>query len=290
MKPSALPKVRDQVVRHLADPAMPIRAATSPGVQPDLDAELSRLQAAELYWVSADMAALAMSAGSQLAAARWATADRPAPCGLMVFDGGIGTYSDGPVEIPVEAISWGPSSGGLSIGLWLSRSLLEQRVRENGRFLGIENDQVPPLVPTAGRHLPVGAEPVPFAEIGPDSVQPIVQALAAAWLLVQQPTLVDRRQERADKPTARAYGRLGKPSPQVNLVDLRRAYAPDQRVETGQHGGHHYRHRWVVQGHWRDQPFGPERAQRRKQWIPAHIKGPDGAPLLATERVNVWRR
>lgn len=38
------------------------------------------------------------------------------------------------------------------------------------------------------------------------------------------------------------------------------------------------------------QPHGPERALRRQQWIPAYIKGPDGAPLLATERVNVWRR
>lgn len=290
MRPSHLPKVRDQIVRNLSDPAMPIRAATSSGVQPDLDAELARLQEAELYWVSADMAALAVSAGSQLAAARWATADRPAPCGLMVFDGGIGAYTEGPVDVPVEAISWGPSQGGLSIGLWLSRSLLEQRVREDGRFLGIATEQVPPLVPTAGRYLRVTAEPTSFAELGPDNVQPIVQTLAAAWLLMEQPTLVDRQLERADKSTARAYGRLGKPSPQVSLIDLRRAYAPDQREETGQDGGRHYRHRWVVQGHWRDQPYGRERAQRRKQWIPAHVKGPDGAPLLATERVNVWRR
>jgi hypothetical protein len=45
-------------------------------------------------------------------------------------------------------------------------------------------------------------------------------------------------------------------------------------------------HRWVVSGHWRNQSHGPGREQRRRQWIPAHIKGPDGAPLLATERVN----
>jgi len=46
----------------------------------------------------------------------------------------------------------------------------------------------------------------------------------------------------------------------------------------------------VVSGHWRKQPYGPEQSLRRQTWIPAYIKGPDGAPLLATERVNVWRR
>ncbi|GAA3032051.1 hypothetical protein GCM10017559_69080 [Streptosporangium longisporum] len=48
--------------------------------------------------------------------------------------------------------------------------------------------------------------------------------------------------------------------------------------------------RWVVSGHWLNQVHGPNRSLRRRQWVPSHTKGPDGAPLLITARVNVWRR
>ncbi len=39
-----------------------------------------------------------------------------------------------------------------------------------------------------------------------------------------------------------------------------------------------YKVRWVVRGHWRNQPYGPERALRRLTWIEPHWKGPEGAP------------
>ncbi|MET7713716.1 hypothetical protein [Streptomyces sp. NPDC005407] len=118
----------------------------------------------------------------------------------------------------------------------------------------------------------------------------VVQALAAAWLLIQQPLLIDRTRERADKPTRRAHTRDGMPDPEVTIVDLRRQYVPQDQDPDGEGDGRRYRHRWVVSGHWRDQAHGPDRSLRRKTWIPAHMKGPEGAPLLATEKVNVWRR
>lgn len=291
MRPSHLPKVRGQVLRHLTDPAMPIRASTGPDNEVGLEAEISKLRAADLYWVAPDMVALAVSAGSQLAAARWATVDRPSPCGLIVFDGGIGSFRANGVDVPIEALSWGPAQGELSISIWMSRATLDERVKASGRYQGLVIDQVPPLVPYLGRSVPITAEPVPFAAIDPELPLVAAQTLAAAWLLMQQPTLVERRTEHADKATARALARAGRPATSVSIIDLRRAYAPDQREETGtDSAGRRYRHRWVVQGHWRDQPYGPDRALRRKQWIPVHIKGPGGAPLLATVPVNVWRR
>jgi hypothetical protein len=36
-------------------------------------------------------------------------------------------------------------------------------------------------------------------------------------------------------------------------------------------------HRYIVRGHWRNQPYGPGRAERRKTWIEPHWKGPEGA-------------
>ncbi|MFJ6953818.1 hypothetical protein ACWEEK_26170 [Micromonospora aurantiaca (nom. illeg.)] len=50
----------------------------------------------------------------------------------------------------------------------------------------------------------------------------------------------------------------------------------------------HYRVRFVVRGHWRrliDRDGHPYRI-----WINAHIKGPDGAPLLHGEKVAVLAR
>jgi hypothetical protein len=46
--------------------------------------------------------------------------------------------------------------------------------------------------------------------------------------------------------------------------------------------------RFLVRGHWRrltDKDGRPYRI-----WINAHIKGPDGAPLLAGEKVNILAR
>jgi hypothetical protein len=50
----------------------------------------------------------------------------------------------------------------------------------------------------------------------------------------------------------------------------------------------HYRVRFIVRGHWRrliDRDGNPYRI-----WIHAHIKGPDGAPLLHGEKVSVLAR
>ncbi|WP_405749024.1 hypothetical protein OHA19_01130 [Streptomyces sp. NBC_00012] len=183
------------------------------------------------------------------------------------------------VQIPVEACVWGPYEGGLLLWLLMSRSRLATEVARIGRY-EVAEDAIPPLIPICAATLPVTTEPAPLAEVDPQLPQPVVAALAAAWLLMQQPQLVHRTRERADKPTARAYARDGLPAPEVSIVDLRRQYTPqDQDADEGGDSPRRYRHRWVVSGHW-----------RRKTWVPAHMKGPDGAPLLATEKVNVWRR
>lgn len=295
LRPRTLPKVRDQVLKHLTDPDAPVRALTGAHNQPGLDTLTNHLRAAGLYWVAPDMAALAMSAGGQLAAARWATADRPAPCGLIVFDGGVGQLDVHQPGIPpgsgfpVEACSWGPADGDCMVALFMSRSRLAATVAANlGGELVVE--EVPPLVPLQSFILPVGAEPAPMALLAAEGAPvPVLATLAASWLLMQQPTLVDRSTVQPDKSVRRTYARLGRPDPEVTVVDLRRQYVPD-RDNDGEPEGRHYKHRWVVSGHWKNVAYGPDHSLRRQQWIAAHIKGPDGAPMLKSETVNVWRR
>ena len=74
----------------------------------------------------------------------------------------------------------------------------------------------------------------------------------------------------------------------VTLIDLRALRQVD--IDPVDESGRVYRHRWVVRGHWRQQAFGPDRSQRKPLFIAPYIKGPAGAPLLATEHVHVWRR
>ena len=75
----------------------------------------------------------------------------------------------------------------------------------------------------------------------------------------------------------------------VTLIDLRRTDSKP-REHDSEHAGRDYRHRWWVDGHWRQQACGPEHSQRKPVWIAPHIKGPEGQPLTDKERVHVWRR
>ncbi|MDK0525080.1 hypothetical protein [Streptomyces sp. ML-6] len=288
VRPSQLPRLRRQTLRHLNDSSYPLRAKTGQDVTKGLDALASSMEVGDLFWVGQDMAALAMHSGGQLAAARWATADRPSPCGLLFWEDGIGHMDAQGVQIPVEACAWGPYEGEMLLWLLMSRSRLASEVERIGRYT-VVTEQIPPLIPIYGATIPITTEPLSLAEIDPQLPQPVVAALAAAWLMMQQPLLIDRTRERADKPTARAYARDGLRAPEVSIVDLRRQYTPQDRDPDAGTGGQRFRHRWVVSGHWRN-AWRPSVQEHRKVWVPAHIKGPEGAPLLKTEQVNVWRR
>ncbi|MEV7654614.1 hypothetical protein AB0O39_10630 [Streptomyces anulatus] len=289
VKPSHLPRLRRQTLRFLNDPDYALRKTSTQNINDGLDALALSMGAGDLFWVGRDMAALAVHSGGQLAAARWATADRPSACGLLFWEDGIGHIDSNGVQIPVEACVWGPHQGEMLLWMLMSRTLLATEVNQPGRF-EIVTEEIPPLIPVYGATIPVTAEPVSMADLDPGLPQPVVAALAAAWLMMQQPLLIDRTQERADKPTARAYNREGQPAPEVSIVDLRRQYTPQDRDPDAGTDSRTYRNRWIVSGHWRNQPYGPERSLRRQTWVPAHMKGPEGAPLLSTEKVNVWRR
>lgn len=234
MKPSHLPKVRDQVAGHLSDPDGWVLRGSGVTVA-EMAPTVTALRSSTLYWVTPDMAALAMSSGTQLEAARWATADQAAPCGLVVFDGGIGHFAAHGIEVPVDACSWGPGQeGNCVVGLWANRRRFEAVVSPAERL--------PPLVPLGGHELPVTAGPVPMAQLPAGVPRPVMASLAAAWLLMRQPTLVDRRTEQPDRSVRRAYARQDRPIPDVTIVDLRRQYVPDVQEPDGVDTG---RYRWL---------------------------------------------
>lgn len=284
--PRAMPRIRDQVTQLAGDPSSPLRAGAGPQLAAALTAIAEQLPAADLWWVAEDMAALAVSSAETLPDVHWTT-DRPSPAGLLIWDGGIGSINYQGAMLPIDAVSWGPNpAGGMWLWLWAARWRVEDQL-DDGVRLG---DGVPPLLPLIGQPLPEGVDVHQVEDI-PDHVRTVATTLAATWLLAAQPNLVDRQPVSPEPRIRRSYARAGRDEPAVTLVDLRRQYVPsDSDSATADDSRRRARHRWVVSGHWRDQPYGPGRAQRRRIWIPQHLRGPEGAPLLATSKVNVWRR
>jgi hypothetical protein len=284
--PRRLPRMRQQMAAYLQDPDSDLLRG-APKYASELATLGRQIHAADLYWVMPDMGALAMGAAGQLADVRFTPADRPSGIGLAVFDGGAGSVDYQGAEFPVDALSWGPALKGMRLWQWIRRSRREEALRRMGGELGA---WMPPLLPAFGGVLSTSSEATPVEDLSAE-LRTSATTLAAAWHLMEQPRLVDRSRLEPDRKERRSLARAGDASPDVTLVDLRRQYVPQDRDGgEGEQGGRRYRHRWVVSGHWRDQPYGPERALRRKTWIPAYVKGPDGAPMLTSEKVNVWKR
>ena len=76
--------------------------------------------------------------------------------------------------------------------------------------------------------------------------------------------------------------------PKVTVVQLRRRDTHPAPTGTA---GRTYSCRWVVSGHWRNQPYGPAGSkQYRPIWIEGYIKGPADQPLRETQKIFSVKR
>lgn len=101
-------------------------------------------------------------------------------------------------------------------------------------------------------------------------------------LLVNQRVLADVTESEGSRSVRRRSERAGVAST-VKIVALRRLSSGTAHVG---HDPVAWSHRWIVNGHWRHQPCGPGRSQRRWTFIAPHIKGPDDKPLVLKETVR----
>lgn len=73
--------------------------------------------------------------------------------------------------------------------------------------------------------------------------------------------------------------------PLISVVQLRRRQGTTSPRGDGS-PGRTYTCRWVVAGHWRNQPYGPKgRTSHRLIWIDSFVKGPDNQPLRETQKI-----
>lgn len=273
--------------------------------------EIGRLRAAHLYAVDEDMAAVAIAAGVQLPDLSVQPADLPAEAGFVVYDSPIGysEVTDGEFS-PIVACSWGTSAhcsppvGAVWLTFWSPKD--DEQLLQAAIEVGIPPEEArlelaraapllqwhdeallcwsagAPEVPTPDRCIPSDEVTGILAQ---EHALPWIRTVVATWLLIQQPTVVEVTDQRASRPERRRAERAGRPLSPVRVVSIhRRVSTSDKPVEsTGRTVGV----RSLVNGFWRNQPYGKGRALYRRQWINEHWRGPEDAPVLIRPTVTV---
>lgn len=272
--------------------------ATIPDAPDSVRRAAVHLRAAELYWVSAEMTRVSLDASTDLP--DWTPAAAlPAAVGLLVWEQGTPAMPARsvprehwptsplgvpvPPQMPIDAILWAQHGGRVHL------TALTRVDRLRALVPGADEQGVPrvTLWPLVVVEPIVSDEVITVGDmVGPGAG--LVALLGATWIMMQQPTVATGRRVTPTQPGAARLpgGQLSG----VTIIDLRRLDVVRDDVPDPDDAGRVYRHRWVVRGHWRQQAHGPHHSQRRPVWVPSHVKGPPGAPLLATEHVHVWRR
>jgi hypothetical protein len=97
---------------------------------------------------------------------------------------------------------------------------------------------------------------------------------------LMQQTITTRSTAHAGGQFRRRWEREKLEPKAVTVVRLRRPKAP---TAEGQGREVEWTHRWLVRGHWRNAWYASINAHRQV-WVGAHTKGPEGKPLVITNR------
>lgn len=119
------------------------------------------------------------------------------------------------------------------------------------------------------------------------------KVLAALFTLLHQEGITRQTVHRPERQAMRRTQRAGvEPKlAEVRVVTLRKLHRTDSvPSEDDEHARREWSHRWLVAGHWRWQPVGKGRTERRLTYVRPHVKGPDDKPLRVPTRVNAWVR
>lgn len=314
--PALVPSARRDLVRSLAAESARIAAIRVPdhlinaaelrensaGAVADLDRIRAAAIAADLFWVAAPMGRAALDASQDVPGLR--REDVPAPAGLMVFEeslpawdtseiGGLALRRGTDVEeftapVPVDAILWTVHGSTIDIDLLTRPRNLPLPLH------GVESAHLTSFV-HARAPLPVRfGEGMPA--LGPEGVtlggawEGPAALLAAAWVMMMNPTVAERRTLDPTRPRkAGSTGSSSAPAREVTVIDLRPLrHVTDEEPEST---GRKLTTRHLVRGYWSNRPYGPNNELRRLEWIASYVRGPEGAPWrTATETVYAWRR
>jgi hypothetical protein len=245
----------------------------------ELGRTVERALRGDLYAVSAPMAELAATAGQSLDLFDMDVHDLPTPTGVLIFEqppqllDGLDA-DDKPVRI--HGATWAAGDGGGGGYVWITP------IAEDGGHSHLTLGG-PALIPFAMADY---LTPMGVTGLSRDKnlFDCLIGTLRAAWLLMQQP-LAEETELQPARAVRKRLLRAGREPASVRLITLRRPKTGSGQAD----GDREYHHQWIVRGHWR-QHWYPKRQVHRPVWIAPHIKGPEGAPLIGGEKVNILKR
>jgi hypothetical protein len=118
------------------------------------------------------------------------------------------------------------------------------------------------------------------------SIRDMLTHVKVFFRLCQQ-TIAVPRHERVARPTWKRARATWKDIKEVVVFTLRRAKGAKYE---GEEREVEWSHRWMVNGHWRNQPYiekddeGNRRTIHKQIWIAPYVKGPDDKPLILKRR------
>lgn len=278
------------------------------------------LRGAANYAVSRDMVQLLLAAADGLDDEDFIDVSLvPTPSGFVRFETPIKLIDIRGVEMKAHYLIWVPVATSDGEGLlltWfndaqdpdevevyfrnkLTEEQLEIVVRELGDWRWIGSDVVLTGQRLGSKVIVPRPELVALVEkedgVPAQASTNMIRISHALWLMLEQ-TITVVREEPAERAATRRAKKKNLPSG-VTVVQLRRA----EYVGGSQHGHSDvvWKHRWIVRGHWRWQVCGPnhklaqeisEGVYRARIWISPFVKGPEGAELVVTEKINVLNR
>lgn len=234
------------------------------------------LQAADLYYARSDMVSLAVSAAVEDGELPFMAL--PSDAGFILFEGGITPLRASMGEVSrFYGMLWWMEDGHIRYDVLADVMLASMGVRVKARK---DHDMHGDL-----------------REVGegwrdPESL--LSRILRALFALMKEPSVAQTEQGAKPGRLERVPSRVSEQAKHVRVVDVREHAGDDAQANGGDdaRGRKHAApdHRFIVVGHWREQPYGPGRSQRRRQWIAPYIKGPKDKPLRLDETVRVLRR
>ncbi|MFG3157127.1 hypothetical protein ACGF7W_34410 [Streptomyces sp. NPDC048219] len=267
------------------------------------------LRAAELFYVTSDMTALAHHAAESLTDFEMRPEDLPAPVGMLAFEDPPLRYEAAGNQ-PIRLVTWGPWLGHLAIDYWSgTREYLDQVEASLPNYLGdqdpAENEawlrqhfahvapgrmaNIHPIHGFTYQRTTLIEAGKPDLSDTPEADVALLRLIQATWLLMGQ-TLATSERVTADRASRRRIQRMDRDyGTEVRLIRLRRARTERGADPAEQPGTREYQHRWVVRGHWKNQWY-PSRGAHKPIWISPYIAGPEDAPLIGGEKVLVLAR
>lgn len=241
-------------------------------VADDFDAQLAALESAGLYYARTDMVSLAVSA---MVDGDVPDVAAPTDAGFLLLEGGVRAVGDtGPDAAMIYGLLWFPKGGELNVTmipdvLFPPLGVRVPHVRDRGRVSVMHDGNA-----FLGRRV---------HGMGQDMA--LLRAMFALWA---EPHVVTSSAPKVS-PLDRVSKRVSEQAKRVRIVDVRERV--DDAPERDPLGRKHrpYDHRFIVSGHWREQPCGHNRSERRRKWIAPYVKGPADRPLVLKDTVRVWR-